>query len=216
MAARSSGDRLRTARHRPALASGALVLALAAWLVPALSTAGPPTERIREAIDGAIRILKDPAMQGENRKETMRDLLRKEIAPAFDFEEMARRSLGPNWRGRTEAERSRFVALFRELLENSYLGKIESYRGETIRYLREDLDGPYAQVKTLIVTGGGQEVPVDYRMLEEGAAGYRIYDVVIEGISLVGNYRSQFNDILRKSSFEEMISRLRGTIRKEE
>jgi len=215
MAARSSGED-RAGSRRPAFLPGVLILAFAAWLIPAISSAGSPTERIRGAIDRAIGILKDPAMQGENRQTARRDLLRKAIAPVFDFDEMARRSLGPNWRGRTEDERMRFAALFRELLENSYLGKIESYRGEEIRYVREDLDRPYAQVSTLIVTGKGEEFPVNYRMLEKDAAGYRIYDVVIEGISLVGNYRSQFNDILRKSSFGEMMDRLHSTIRKQD
>jgi len=215
MAARSSGEQVRATNRRPALLPGVLILALAAGLIPAISSAGAPTERIRGTIDRAIGILKDPAMQAEKRRTERRNLLRKTIAPAFDFEEMARRSLGPNWRGRTGDERTRFAVLFRELLENSYLGKIESYRGEEIRYVREDLDEPYAQVSTLIVTDTGQEIPVNYRLLEKDAAGYRIYDVVIEGISLVGNYRSQFNDILRKSSFGEMMERLRATIRKQ-
>jgi len=127
---------------------------------------------------------------------------------------MAKRSLGPNWRERTPEERDRFVALFRELLENSYLGKIESYQGEEIRYGKETVDGPYAEVKTLVVTSKGQEIPVDYRMLEDDGR-YRIYDVVVEGISLVGNYRSQFNSILQKSSFGELIDKLRATIKEQ-
>lgn len=190
-------------------------MALALWLFPALSVAGAPTERIRGTIDRVIGTLKDPALAAKGKREERREILRKEIAPVFDFAEMAKRSLGPNWRGRTPAERERFVALFRELLENAYLGKIESYRGEEIRYGKEILDGPYAEVKTLVVTGKGQEIPVEYRLLA-GSGGYRIYDVVIEGISLVGNYRSQFNSILRKSSFGEMMDRLRATIRKQE
>ncbi|MGA6994102.1 MAG: ABC transporter substrate-binding protein, partial [Candidatus Deferrimicrobiaceae bacterium] len=120
----------------------------------------------------------------------------------------------PDWRNRTPEERDRFVALFRELLENSYLGKIESYQGEEIRYGKETVDGSYAEVKTVVVTSKGQEIPVDYRMLEDGGR-YRIYDVVIEGISLVGNYRSQFKSILQKSSFEELMDKLRATIQEQ-
>jgi phospholipid transport system substrate-binding protein len=191
-------------------ASAALVFALC--LFPSLSEAGNATEQIRGTIDRAIGILKDPALAAKGKEEERRVLLRKEIAPVFDFGEMAKRSLGPNWRERTSEERDRFVALFRELLENSYLGKIESYQGEVIRYGKETVDGPYAEVKTAVVTGKGQEIPVDYRMLENGGR-YRIYDVVIEGISLVGNYRSQFNSILQKSSFGELMDKLRATIR---
>jgi len=190
------------------------LLAAALWVSPALSFAGPPTEQIRGTIDRAIEILKDPSLAAKGKKEERRGLLRKEIEPAFDFPEMAKRSLGPNWRGRTPEERDRFVALFRELLENSYLGKIEAYEGEVIRYGKETVDGPYAEVKTLVVTRKGQEIPVDYRMLGDGGK-WRIYDVVIEGISLVNNYRSQFNSILQKSSFAEMMEKLGATVREQ-
>jgi len=183
-------------------------------MFPALSTAGAPTDRIRGTIDRVIGILKDPAMAAKEKREERRRILRNEIAPVFDFGEMAKRSLGPNWRGRTPEEKDRFVALFRELLENSYLGKIESYQGEEIRYGKESIEGPYAEVKTLVTTRQNLEFPVDYRMVE-GSGGYRIYDVVVEGISLVGNYRSQFNSILQKSSFQEMMDKLRATIRKQ-
>ena len=196
------------------LLPGWALLAAALWVSPAPSFAGAPTEQIRGTIDRVIEILKEPSLAAKGKKEERRGLLRKEIEPVFDFPEMAKRSLGPNWRGRTPEERERFVALFKELLENSYLGKIESYRGEVIRYDKEKVDGPYAGVKTLVVTGKGQEIPVDYRMLGDGGR-WRIYDVVIEGISLVNNYRSQFNSILRKSSFEEMMDKLRATIKEQ-
>lgn len=193
---------------------GLAVLALALWLLPAPSLAGAPTEQVRGTIDRVIGILKDPALGAKAKREERRGILRKEIAPVFDFAEMAKRSLGPDWRDRTPEDRGRFVALFQELLENSYLGKIESYQGEEIRYGKETLDGPYAEVKTLVVTRKGQEIPVHYRMLADGGT-YRIYDVVVEGISLVGNYRSQFNSILRKSSFDELMDKLRSTIREQ-
>jgi phospholipid transport system substrate-binding protein len=208
---RAIGKEAGRVRSRLPAASAALFFALC--LFPSLSQAGNATEQIRGTIDRSIGILNDPALAAKGKKEERRVLLRKEIAPVFNFGEMAKRSLGPNWRGRTSEERDRFVALFRELLENSYLGKIESYHGEQIRYGKETVDGPYAEVKTVVVTGKGQEIPVDYRMLEDGGR-YRIYDVVIEGISLVGNYRSQFNSILQKSSFGELMDKLRATIRK--
>lgn len=197
------------------LPAAVAILAFALCLFPPLSRAGDATDQIREAIDRTIGILKDPALAAKGKKEERRDLLRKEIGPVFDFAEMAKRSLGPNWRDRTPEEQKQFVALFRELLENSYLGKIELYQGEVVRYGKESLDGPYAQVKTVVVTPRGQEFPMDYRMLADGGR-YRIYDVVIEGISLVGNYRSQFNSILQKSSFREMMDKLRATIKEQQ
>ena len=190
------------------------ILAFALCLFPSLSRGGDPTDQVRGAIDRTIGILGDPALAAKGKKEERRELLRKAIEPVFDFEEMAKRSLGPNWRDRTPEERAQFVALFRELLENSYLGTIESYQGEVVRYGKETVDGPYAQVKTVVVTTKGQEIPLDYRMLADGGI-YRIYDVVIEGISRVGNYRSQFNSILQKSSFREMMDKLRATIREQ-
>lgn len=174
-----------------------------------------PTGQIRGTIDRVLEILKRPDLKPKARAQERRDLLRREIKPVFDFEEMSKRSLGPNWRERTPQEREAFVGLFAQLLENAYLGKIDAYRGETINYVKETIDPPYAVVATVIVTSRGQEIPVDYRMLREGDQ-WRIYDVVIERVSLINNYRSQFNAILRKSTFPEMMDTLRGTIRKQE
>ena len=214
MAARSRDARSVPGKSRVRFPAMLAVVVLSACLFPSLAPAGVPTDQIRGAIDRTIGILKDPALAAKGRETERRDMLRKVIAPVFDFGEMAKRSLGPNWHGLTSRDREEFVTLFRELLENSYLGKIESYQGEVIRYGKEEIDGPYAQVKTVVVTTKGQEIPVDYRMLRNDGQ-YRIYDVVIEGISLVNNYRSQFNSILEKSSFREMLDKLRATVRKQ-
>lgn len=201
------------ARNRVVPLAAMLALLLCAGIGPAAVPG--PTGQIRGTIDRVIEILKRPDLKSKPRAAERRDLLRREIRAVFDFEEMSKRALGPNWRERTPREREAFVGLFTELLENAYLGKIDSYRGETINYVKETLDLPYAVVATVIVTSRGQEIPVDYRMLRE-ADGWRIYDVVIEQVSLVNNYRSQFNAILRKSTFPEMMDKLRGTIRRQE
>lgn len=198
------------ARSRPIAAAAVLVLLLS--FVPGIALAASPTEQVRGAIDRVIRILNRPDLQSREKREARRELLRAEIRPVFDFREMAKRSLGVHWRGRTSEERERFVALFTELLENSYLGKIESYKGEKIRYVKERLDPPYAEVSTVIVTSREQEIPLDYRLLREGDR-WRIYDVIIEGISLVNNYRSQFGSILQRSSFDELVGKLRSSLR---
>ncbi|MCL5966958.1 MAG: ABC transporter substrate-binding protein [Deltaproteobacteria bacterium] len=185
----------------------ALVFLLAAPPVPSL--AAGPTDQVRGAINAVTEILNRPDLKGEAKTEERRALLRKRIVPVFDFEGMAKRSLGIHWKKRTPQEREEFVKAFRDVIENSYLGKIEAYKGETIDYVKEKIDLPYAEVDTLVVTTKGQEYPVDYLMLREGDR-WRIYDVVIEGISLVNNYRSQFGEILRRSSFDELMKKLRA------
>lgn len=189
------------------LVPAALGLLLA--LPPATSFAAGPTEEVRKAIDAVIGILGRPGLKGDAGKEERRALLRKQIAPVFDFREMAKRSLGVSWRGRTAQEQDEFAAVFRELLESSYLGKIEAYKGEKILYVKEKIDGQFARVGTVVVTSKGQEHPVDYLMLRDGDR-WRIYDVAIEGISLVNNYRSQFAEIIRRSSFDDLLGKLRA------
>jgi phospholipid transport system substrate-binding protein len=192
----------------------AVVVAVSIALIsaPAPSLAGEPTDQVRGAIDRVLEILKKKDLQAKERKAERRTLLREEISKAFDFDEMAKRSLGPAWRERTPEERKEYVALFRQVLENSYLGKVEAYQGEKIKYVKDTVqDGRFATVETFIVTGKGQEIPLNYRMTKEKSE-WRVYDVVIEEISLVNNYRSQFGAILQKSSFKDLLARLREMI----
>lgn len=191
----------------------ALPLAIAMFL-PAAAMGGEPTEQIRWAIDRGLAIVQRADLQGDAKKAERRSLLRKDLFPCFNFDEMARRSLGVHWKNRTPQERQEFVNLFKDLLENAYAGKIEGYRGEKVRFAKETLDLPYAEVKTMIVTPQGQEFSMDYRLLADGSR-WRVYDIVIEGVSLVNNYRSQFADILQRSSFEEMTKQLKETVRKQ-
>ena len=193
---------------------GALFL-LAVLSAPEPALAGDPTDQIRGAIDRGIAILKRPDLKAKEKREERREALRKELFPCFHFEEMAKRSLGVHWKDRTPQEREEFTRLFRNLLENAYAGKIEGYKGEKILYRKESVDLPYAEVNTVIVTLQGDEIPVDYRVLKDGAR-WRIYDIVIEGVSLVNNYRSQFAGILQKSSYPELVRRLKSTIRQQE
>lgn len=194
---------------------GAFALLLAIALsIPAVAMGGEPTEQIRGAIARGLEIVKRADLQGDAKKAQRRDLLRKELFPYFHFDEMARRSLGVHWKNRTPRERREFVKLFGDLLENAYAGKIEGYKGEKIRFVKETLDLPYAEVRTAIVTPQGEEYSVNYRLLADGSR-WRIYDIVVEGVSLVNNYRSQFAGILQKTSFEEMTKQLRETVRKQ-
>jgi phospholipid transport system substrate-binding protein len=205
----------RRAGETGTLRVAALALVVAAVLCqPAAARGGEPTDQIRHAIDQGLEIIKRPDLKGDAKKEERRALLRKELFPYFNFEEMSRRALGIHWRNRTPQERQEFVKLFQELLEDRYAGKIEGYDGEKIVYGKEALDPPYAEVRTKIVTPQGDEYSVNYRLLKDGQR-WRIYDVVIEGISLVNNYRSQFAELLDRYSFGEMMKKLQETVRKQ-
>jgi phospholipid transport system substrate-binding protein len=174
--------------------------------------AGAPTDQIRTTVDRVLAILKDPALTGASAKEERREELRKAIFPRFDFEEMAKRSLGAEWRRQPPAKQKEFVDLFTELLRNSYVESIESYGGSKIVYNRESQDGNYAEVGSKITAHQGEEFSIDYRLMLEGGA-WKVYDVIVENISLVNNYRSQFRRILGRSSFAELLQTIRDKIR---
>ncbi len=193
----------------------AAVILMVLLSVPVPVRAGEPTAQIREAIEQGLAVVKNPKLAGKGMQAERRARLIEAVAPAFDFREMAKRSLGIYWRDRSPSEQEEFTRLYRDLLENSYAGKIESYKGEKILYGKETVDPPYAVVRTSIVTTEGQEVPVNYLLLQEGNR-WRIYDVVIEGISLVNNYRSQFASILHRSSFAELMRKLKATVGRQE
>lgn len=197
-----------TKRHPTIL--GALLLTLG-LVQPGGTSAGVPTEQIRVTVDQVLRILKDPALNSASAKEARRSELTKAILPRFDFEEMAKRSLGAEWRRRTPEEQEEFTRLFTELLKNSYIESIESYRGEKVIYRNESQDGAYAEVGTKVINDRGEEFTIDYRLNLEGSQ-WKVYDVVTENISIVNNYRSQFSRILGRSSFAELLRTIRDKV----
>jgi phospholipid transport system substrate-binding protein len=135
--------------------------------------------------------------------------VRKIANETFDFEEMSKRALAKHWQPRTPAERDEFVKLFADLLERAYVSKIENYGGEKIAYNGDTIDGEAAMVKTKIITKQGTDIPVDYRMLKRGDR-WLVYDVVIEGVSLINNYRTQFNKIIQTSSYQALVDRMKS------
>jgi phospholipid transport system substrate-binding protein len=171
--------------------------------------AGVPTEQTRTTVDKVLSILNNPELRSAARKSERREQLRAVIYPRFDFAEMAKRSLGPQWSRRSPQEQREFVRLFTEVLENSYVDTIESYNGEKITYTRENLDNDRAEVFTKVVTKKGEEFSVNY-ILRSVDGEWMVYDVVIENISLVNNYRSQFDRILAKDSFDELLRKLQA------
>ncbi|HXV83971.1 MAG TPA: ABC transporter substrate-binding protein [Candidatus Binatia bacterium] len=175
------------------------------------AAAGVPGDQVRQTTDKLLAILEDPQLKGESKKSERRDKLKEVLYERFDFTEMAKRSLGSEWRRRSAEEQKEFVKLFTDLLERAYLNKIESYNGENFQYLKEREDNNYAQVDTRIVDNKGQEFSVNYRLYNM-KGDWRVYDVVIEDVSIVNNYRSQFNRVLATSSFEELVNRMKGKL----
>lgn len=188
------------------------VLTLAATLVlPAApgALAGEPTDQFRERMDRVLRTLQDPALQGDGRAAERRAAVRRVADDIFDFPETARRALAQHWTSRTPAEREEFVRLFADLFEDAYVSKIDLLSGDRVTYLGEATEGGTATIQTRIVTRQGSELPVGYRLLRRGDR-WRVFDVLIDGISLIANYRSQFNKIIQTSSYQELVRRLKA------
>lgn len=177
-------------------------------LIPSVSSGGVPTDQIKMTVDRALIVLKDPRLKSAAKAKERREQLRQILFARFDFTEMARRSLGSNWRRRTAREQEEFVRLFTELLERAYSDTIESYTDEKIVYLGEKLDGSYAEVNSRVITSKGQEFTIDYKSRLVGNE-WKVYDVVIENVSMVNNFRSQFNRVINNSSYDELVRRLR-------
>jgi len=174
---------------------------------PNPSRAGDPTERIRFVVEQGIEILNETKLQSKNGKQVYLDRLRDVVFPLFNFPEMARRSLGYHWRRLSPVERQEFVTLFTNLLERSYAGKIDLYDGEIVIFIGEAVEDNYARVDTKIISKRGEEYSIDYKLLRTNGD-WRIYDVVVEHISLVNNYRSQFNRVISNSSYENLIKKI--------
>ena len=183
-----------------------LVLALAPAVRPA--EAGVPSDQLRTQVDRVLKVLEDGELKKEARAKDRRAAVRKIANEIFDFGETARRSLGRHWQGRTPAEQNEFVQLFSDLLERTYISRVELYGGEKIIYSGDSIEGDQAKVMTKIMTKSGSDIPVEYRMHKKGDR-WLVYDVVIEGVSLVANYRTQFNKIIQTSSYGELVRKMK-------
>jgi phospholipid transport system substrate-binding protein len=187
----------------------ALVLAGLTILVVAPAWAVTPTEQLKGSINKIIPILEDPTLKGDAKIKERRAAIRRVANDVFDFSESAKRCLGPHWERRTEQERQEFARLLGDLLERAFASRLEQYGGERIQYIGESVDGDLATVKTTIITKSGAELPVDYQVLRRGDRWF-VYDVWIEGVSLMSNYRVQFNKIIQTSSYEDLVRRLKA------
>lgn len=187
-----------------------------------LSQAGEPTESVRKIADKIIAIVTDSELQtsgkdgdkNESDKDKMKKrnkMVREVVDERFDWEEFSRRTLARHWRDRTDDEKKEFIYLFGKLLERTYLDKVEGYSGEKVIYLDETVDGDYAVVNVKIITKKETEIPVKYRLKKKENEWY-VYDVIIEGVSLVNNYRTQFNSIIVRYKYQGLVNRLRAKV----
>lgn len=165
-----------------------------------------PTEVVRGTINEVIRILEDPTLNAPSQRKLRRRLLEAVIGNRFDYEEMSKRTLSTYWHQLSGAEQAEFVKLFKAFLSDRYASKIERYSGERVTYLSERTEGAYAEVRTKLVSSK-VEIPMDYRLIAKAGRWYA-YDVIVDGVSLVKNYRSQFTGIIRSSSYTELVRKL--------
>jgi len=186
------------------IAASLLTLLLGA---PTRGWAATATEELRRYTDRVIRVLQDPSLTSAARRAAVRDLAEE----VFDVAETARRALGPHWPQRSQSERDEFVRVFHDLLEQTYLPHVDDYRGEWIRYVSERADREHATVRAVVVTRLGLPVGVETRLLRKGER-WQIYDVLIEKMSLVATYRAQFDRVIRTSSYEDLIHRLKARV----
>jgi phospholipid transport system substrate-binding protein len=191
--------------HRYVALALSLVLS-GALALPA--AAGAPSDQLKTQIDRVLKTLEDPELKKEGKSKDRRIAVRRIANDIFDFSETARRSLGRHWQTRTPAERDEFVLLFSDLLERSYISKVELYGGEKIQYLGDTTEGEQAKVQTKLLTKAGSEIPIEYRMHRKSDR-WLVYDVIIEGVSLIANYRSQFNKIIQTSSYQELVRKMK-------
>ena len=181
-------------------------------LATGTAAAGEPLEKIRETVEAVLAVLEDETLQVPEGRELRRQKLRQAVYQRFGFEEMARRALGRHWRDLSAEQRQEFVGLFSDLLERSYVGKIESAgAGSKVEYTRETIDEDgFASVLSMITNRLDSQIEVEYRLLQRnGNAHWEVYDVVIEGVSLINNYRTQFNNVIHRTSYDGLVNQLR-------
>jgi phospholipid transport system substrate-binding protein len=193
---------------RPLLALSILF----SFLFPPSSSAGAPLDAVQANVNKVLDVLRDPKLKGDSAKEIKKEKLRAIYGDMFDEVELSKRSLGLNWNKLNPAQQQEFIPLFRQVLEKAYVDKILSYTNEKIVFSKETmLSNDQAEVQTKIITSS-KEIPIAYRLiLKDGT--WKVYDVVVENVSLVQNYRSQFSSILAKNTPDQLLEVLRNKVK---
>ncbi len=178
-------------------------------ITPHAVFAGEPTDQLKQSIDAVITVLNNSNLKGPAKAAERRAKIREIVEPRFDFAEMAKRALAIHWQKRTPEEREQFISLFRDLVEDTYFKKIEQYNDEKVDYIGENVNDGTAEVRTKVISKKTDiETPIDYFMMKEGPL-WLVYDVIIEGVSLVNNYRSQFEEILSSGSYKDLVQKMK-------
>jgi len=196
-------------RYRACIKGAALALLVLATAASAF--AGPATDQLKPEIDRVIATIEDPSLQSPSRSADRRQAVRAITNRIFDWTAMSKVALGRHWEARTADEREEFIPLFRELLERVFLGKIELYGAESVAYTEELPDGDDTIVRTRVTLKPSWAVDVDYRMAWQGTR-WMISDVLVEHTSLVRNFRSQFDSVIKKSSYEGLVKKVRARL----
>jgi len=175
------------------------------------AAAKTPTQQLKAGVDNLIAVLTDQSLKDEAGKKTVEDKVVQLFQQHFDLAYTSQMCLGRHWRKLAAADKKEFIDLFTELLKSTYLTRVHEYSGETVQYKKEIIRGKKALVKTVVVSRG-KEIPVDYKLINRGDGSWRVYDVIIEGVSMVRNYRSQFSSILQKKKFADLLNQIRDKI----
>lgn len=189
-----------------------VIAAAALWLGALLALASPawagePGQQLIVRIDALLTLLGDPTLKEPARVEERRELIRRFAADILDFEELAHRSLARHWEARTSAERDEFVQLFREFLERMLVSNLGRYNGEKVVLVGAAVEGDEATVKTLVAARPGA-IPVDFLMVRRGDH-WRIGDIVISGMSLARTFRVQFDQVIKRASYQQLVKKVR-------
>lgn len=171
------------------------------------ATAAGPTETVQTAVQQVFSQPGGSAVETVSTAQRRADI-RRVAERLFDFDEMSERSLGDAWARASQAERREFVRLFTTLIATAYIGRIEQYAGEPITYLGERVDGDDAAVQSRLVTAKGSEIGIEYRLYRADSR-WTVYDIYVDGISLMSSYKSQFTRIIQRGSFADLLKQLR-------
>lgn len=187
-----------------------LILAFAITLAAAniASADISPTDSIRGSVDGILTLLQNKELD----KVTRRKEMRKVINGRFDFRAMSQSTLATNWKKASKEQQQEFVTLFSQLIENTYIGRVEAYTDEKVDYPGEKVKGKKAVVATLILTASA-DIPIDYKVYQKKNGEWWVYDVIIEGISLISNYRSSYRDIVSKEGVDGLLAKMRDKLK---
>jgi phospholipid transport system substrate-binding protein len=182
----------------------------AAVVLVASAEAGAPTEQLQTQIDGVFKALAHPDLKGPEKADRRRAIVLAVADDVFDFGHTAQLTLGTYWEQLSQTQRDEFVDVFRGFIGKSYLSNVDIGEGQKVTYTGETIEGNRATVRSQITTGGGSNMAVDFRMILGDAGKWRLYDVNVEGMSLVANYRQQFVRIIKAGSYDDLVAKIRA------